>query len=205
MRIDHVLIGARDLPAAADRLRDEHGLASVEGGVHPEWGTGNRIVPLGEDYVELIGIVDEAAAARSSLGQWLGAQLAGGDRPLGWCLAADDIGATAARLGLESVAGARTKPDGTRLHWRLLGLAEAIAQPPLPFFIEWGEAVAHPGAEAIDHASAATRIAWVEVGGDEARLAEWLGGAQLPVRVAAGEPGLRAVALVAPGGEIVLR
>ncbi|HEY8867476.1 MAG TPA: VOC family protein, partial [Solirubrobacteraceae bacterium] len=79
MRIDHVLIGARDLPAAADRLRDEHGLASVDGGVHPEWGTGNRIFPLGDDYVELIGIVDEETAARSLLGSWLREQLADGD------------------------------------------------------------------------------------------------------------------------------
>jgi hypothetical protein len=205
MRIDHVLIGARDLPAAADRLRDEHGLASVDGGVHPEWGTGNRIFPLGDDYVELIGIVDEETAARSLLGSWLREQLADGDRPFAWCLVVDDLDATAARLGIEPVAGGRTKPDGTRLSWRLLGLAEAIAEPPLPFFIEWGDAVAHPGAEATDHASAATGIAWVEIGGDEARLAEWLGGAQLPVRVAAGEPGLRALALAAPGGEIVLR
>ncbi len=45
--IDHVVLAVSDLDEAAERLRRDHGLASVPGGVHPGWGTGNRIVPLG--------------------------------------------------------------------------------------------------------------------------------------------------------------
>ena len=39
MRIDHVIIGARDIEAVADRLWERHGLASLPGGRHPGWGT----------------------------------------------------------------------------------------------------------------------------------------------------------------------
>ncbi len=42
-----MLIGVADLAAAALELEAHCGLASVEGGRHPGWGTANRIVPLG--------------------------------------------------------------------------------------------------------------------------------------------------------------
>jgi len=48
LQIDHVVYAVGDLDAAATRVREEFGLASVPGGVHPQWGTGNRIIPLGD-------------------------------------------------------------------------------------------------------------------------------------------------------------
>lgn len=45
MPIDHVLIAVREPQAAAQALSERHGLAAVEGGLHPAWGTGNWIVP----------------------------------------------------------------------------------------------------------------------------------------------------------------
>ena len=60
--IDHVAIAAIDQDRAAARLLDEVGLASVPGGRHPRWGTANRIVPLGDTYLELITVEDEMAA-----------------------------------------------------------------------------------------------------------------------------------------------
>jgi len=63
--IDHVVMAVRDLDDAGDRLLRDHGLASVPGGRHARWGTANRIVPLGEDYIELIGVVDGEQAART--------------------------------------------------------------------------------------------------------------------------------------------
>ena len=60
----------------------------------------------------------------------------------------------------------------------------------------------HPRSQ---HPSGATGIAWLELGGDEVRLREWLGGADLPIRVVDGEPGLRAVGLrESSGAEVVL-
>src|SRR5262249_52863075 len=101
MQIDHVVYGVQDLEAAAARFRERYGLLSVPGGVHPAWGTGNRIVPLGPSYIELLGVMDQDTASQSFLGRDLQARTANGDRLVGWCVRTDDLDATAARLGLE--------------------------------------------------------------------------------------------------------
>ena len=46
---------------------------------------------------------------------------------------------------------------------------------------------------------------WIEVGGDHEDLYKWLGPNDLPIRFAGGEPGIRAAAIAAEGGKIVLR
>jgi Glyoxalase-like domain len=71
LELDHVLIAVADLNGAARDLESRHGLASVERGRHAGWGTANRIVPLGETYLELITVVDEAEAAASAFGRWI--------------------------------------------------------------------------------------------------------------------------------------
>jgi hypothetical protein len=60
LELDHVLIAVIDLDAAASAFAADHGLDSVTGGRHPGWGTANRIVPLGETYLELVAVVDES-------------------------------------------------------------------------------------------------------------------------------------------------
>ena len=71
LAIDHVIVVVDDLDAAAARLLDEHGLASLPGGRHEGHGTGNRIVPLGPDYLELMAVVDADEAVGSPLGAWV--------------------------------------------------------------------------------------------------------------------------------------
>ncbi|HEY8778025.1 MAG TPA: VOC family protein [Gaiellaceae bacterium] len=75
MELDHVLIAVGDLAAAAHEFEVEHGLASIEGGRHPGWGTANRIVPLGKSYLELVAVVDQDEAARSDFGRWVAAMM----------------------------------------------------------------------------------------------------------------------------------
>jgi hypothetical protein len=48
-------------------------------------------------------------------------------------------------------------------------------------------------------------FAWIEFGGDQAVLDEWIGGASLPIRIVDGEPGIRAAAIATEAEEIVLR
>jgi catechol 2,3-dioxygenase-like lactoylglutathione lyase family enzyme len=209
MRIDHVVVGTRDLEAAARRLEDELGLASVRGGRHPGWGTGNRIVPLGESYLELLGIVDPEEAASSSFGRAVQALVEGGDRLLLWCVATDDLEGLAVRLDLTVASGSRVLPDGTEVRWRSAGLEGAVADRSLPFFIRWEvPPERHPGRMGVRHRVRPAGIAWVEVGGPEEPLRHWLGEGfgDLPVRVAEGPPGLRAVGVaLASGGELVIR
>lgn len=207
MRIDHVVLGSRDLDETAARYLVEHGLPSVEGGRHPAWGTANRIVPLGETYVEFLAVVDGEAAAASRFGRFLAELTAEGDRWFTVCMADDDLDATADRLGLSVVPGARRRPDGREVRWRGAGLEDPARDAWLPFFIQWQvEADGHPGRMDAGRGVPADGIDWVEMAGDGERLRGWLGGDVVGIRAVPGDgdPGIRAVGLRAPGGEIVL-
>src|SRR5262245_13448232 len=71
MELDHVLIAVTDLEEAARGFESRYGLASVDGGRHRDFGTANRIIPLGSTYLELVAVVDPGAAAGSSFGWWV--------------------------------------------------------------------------------------------------------------------------------------
>jgi hypothetical protein len=186
MRIDHVIYATRDLDAAAARLEADHGLVAKGGGRHTGIGTENRIVPLGAGYLELIAVVDYAEAERSALGHALAERIDGrGEGLMGWVVAVDDVIAEAGRTGAELSVIER---DGLRA--RLAGVATAMAEPMLPFFLQRDPGIADPGA-----GGEAGGITWVEVAGDPERLRGWLGGAELPVRISDGEPALLAVGI----------
>ena len=205
-RIDHALYGVRDLDEAARRFRDELGLGSYPGGRHTGRGTGNVIVPLGRDYVELLGVVDPVEATQAPTARWLQDLVADGDRPVGWCVSADNFDEVAARLGLTPTDWSRELPDGTVLRWRLAGREVAMENPTLPFFISWEiRDDQHPSRTMVNHRARPSGIAWIEVGGDEAELNHWLGGESLPVRVVDGPPGVRAIGIRTDGGEVVIR
>jgi catechol 2,3-dioxygenase-like lactoylglutathione lyase family enzyme len=183
VRIDHVIYGTADLDAAATRLRAQLGLLAVNGGCHDGLGTRNRIVPLGDgSYLELLAIADPGEAKRSALGAALQSAIARGEGLLGWAVAVDDLQPVIERLGT-----ATTHVGRQGMTARLTGLAEFLAEPCLPFFIERDTAQAAP------HAVDTTGICWIEVAGDARRLRHWLGGIELPVRVVEGEPAVRAV------------
>ena len=206
MRIDHVVYGVQDLDAAAARMKQEFGLGSVEGGRHPAWGTGNRIVPLGPDYIELLAVLDRALAEENDLGRSLLEAVAEGDRFLAWCVGTDDVDEVAARLELPVTPGTRERPDGTVVRWRSAGLDRALAEPSLPFFITWDvPEELHPGRAQADHGARPSGITKLEIGGDALRVNEWLGGNALPVEVVGGPPGVLAVTVASDAGEIVVR
>ena len=186
MRIDHVIYATQDLDAAAARLESEHGLVADGGGRHAGIGTENRIVPLGGGYLELIAVVDYAEAQRSALGHQLAERIAERREGLmGWVVAVEDVIGHAGRTGAEL-----STIERSGLRARLAGVATAMAEPALPFFIERDAGIADPGA-----AGDAGGITWVELAGDEARLRAWLGGAELPVRITDGEPALLGVGI----------
>lgn len=207
LRLDHIVFAVRDLDEAADRFRRELGLDSAVGGRHTGWGTANRIVPLGEEYVELIAVIDADEAAGHPFGRAVIAATEGGDHLFATCVATHDIESVATRLGLEVRGGERARPDGTVLRWRSAGMDDPRRESWLPFFITWDVPPEfHPGRTRSEHGIRAAGIAWVEVAGDADRLRAWLGGEDLPIRVVDGAPGLRAAALAtADGGELLLR
>jgi hypothetical protein len=114
-----------------------------------------------------------------------------GEGLLGYAVAVDDVRTAAARLGVAVSTITRSGFTGT-----LAGVADAMREPCLPFFVQRAGHVPDPGAGA-----SAGGIAWLEVSGDTARLARWLDGADLPIRVTAGEPAVRALGI---GGDRVV-
>ena len=171
-----------------------YGLVSVEGGRHADWGTANRIVPLGDSYLELIAVVDPAEASQSAFGRWVANARTG--RPLGWAVRTDDLGAVAGRLGLNVGSGSRLTATGDLLRWRIAGIERAMAEPWLPFFIEWAAGSQLPGRLDVEHPAAATGIKRLIVAGEPKRLSSWLDGRRLPVTLADGGSGVIGVVLL---------
>ncbi len=129
----------------------------------------------------------------------LGAGAASG--PLGWAVRTDDLDAVAERLGLTASDGSRSTADGTLLRWRYAGADEAIARPPLPFFVEWAVGSPFPGRA---REAPPYRLEELRLSGDPGVLRRWLGDSRLSVRVVDGEPGVLGVVLRGPAGELVL-
>jgi hypothetical protein len=186
VRLDHVIYVTADLDEAAARVESELELSVVPGGRHEGHGTQNRIVPLGGGYLELMAVVDPQEAADSPMGSAVQARLTEhGDGLFAWVIALDGVEQFADRLGLPVITVAR---EG--LSARVAGLAEALRNPVLPFFLERDEGVADPG-EGAD----AGGITWLEVAGDREALESRLGETELPVRVVDGPVGVMAMGI----------
>ena len=82
----------------------------------------------------------------------------------------EDISTVENRLERKSVDGHRTRPDGTDLKWKQLGVLGTLEDSQLPFFIEW-ETKEHPS---IDGKPAA-EIIKIEISGDKNKVKNWLG------------------------------
>jgi hypothetical protein len=205
LRLDHVVYAVPDLDEVAVRFRDEFGLDSTEGGRHERWGTANRIVPLGGQYLELVAAMDDQVAAETPFGSGVLERAARGGGWFTLAAVADDLDAVASRLGIEVGSGSRMRPDGQTVRWRMAGLDDSRREPWMPFFLAWDATnELHPGRARVGRGARATGLAWVEVGGDAERLRTWLGGDALPIRVTDDVPGIHRVAISTPDGELVI-
>ena len=175
MRLDHLSFaaGPDGLAGTARRIGELLGADFVDGGVHPRFGTRNMILPLaGRTYIEVVEVLDHPASDKAPFGQAVRARSASGGGWLGWVVAVDDITVAEERLGREAVNGNRHRPDGTNLQWKQIGVNGLIADPQLPFFIQWEiPDDLHPSAGADDTYS----LACLEIAGDPQRVSEWLG------------------------------
>ncbi len=164
------------------------------------------ILPLADHtYLEVVEVLDHPASDKAAFGQAVRARSALGGGWLGWVVAVDDISPVEARLGRYAAKGSRHRPDGTELRWKQIGVNGLIADPQLPFFIEWDSpAELHPSAGSDDTYS----LACLEIAGDPQRVSEWLGETveapleQVKVEWVApnGTPGIIAAQVQTPAG-----
>lgn len=175
MRLDHIVFaaGPDGLNGTAARLSALLGEEFRDGGLHPRFGTRNRILPLaGGTYLELVEVLDHPASDKAPFGQAVRARSEDGGGWMGWVVAVGDIAPYEARLGRESVHGNRHRPDGVELLWKQLGVKGLQSDPQLPFFVEWeSDAAEHPSVGA----SGEIVLESLEIAGDPARVTDWLG------------------------------
>ena len=212
MRLDHIVFaaGPDGLAGTASRLSALLGEEFVDGGVHPRFGTRNRILPLTDGtYLELVEVLDHPASDKAPFGQAVRARSELGGGWMGWVVSVDDITTLEERLGRESVKGNRHRPDGTELLWRQLGVKGLQSDPQLPFFIQWETAAElHPSTGSTGNIS----LEALEIAGDPARVTEWLGApVEQPLEdvkvewvAPNGTPGIVAVAFQTPNGLVRL-
>lgn len=129
--IDHLAIAVPDLDAAVTELRDRVGIAAGGGGVHPGGGTANRLAWFGDSYLELIAIVDRAAAAGSFLGgptiEVLDTE---GSGFVTFVLASDDLAADVASL--RSAGSTMTDPFPGNAVGRTADSSAGVSPAPEP-------------------------------------------------------------------------
>lgn len=147
--MDHLVFAVPDLAEAIELLERQTGVRPRFGGRHPGRGTHNALLSLGgRQYLEIIALDATQGAAADAL---MFPDLIGLSQPrfIAWAVAVASVAEFAQRakaLGIDCVgplAGARTEADGLRLSWKTLR-PRGPGSAGLPFFIEWGEAVAHP-------------------------------------------------------------
>lgn len=210
MRLDHLsyAAGPDGLDATAEQLGAVLGASFIDGGIHPRFGTRNRLLPLaGGTYLEVVSVLDHPASDKVPFGQLVRERSAAGGGWLGWVVAVDDIAPVERRLGRPSVQGNRHRPDGFDLRWRQIGVKGLQADPQLPFVVQWQVDSAHHPSAGADGSVALTAL---EIAGDAGRVADWLGEpavaalADLKVRWVAphGTPGLQAATFATPHGEV---
>jgi hypothetical protein len=211
MRLDHVsyAAGPDGLDATARRLAGKLGVQFTDGGIHPRFGTRNRLLPLkGGHYLEVVTVLDHPAADQVPFGQAVKARSETGGGWMGWVVAVSDIGAVERRLERPAVQGNRKRPDGFELRWKQIGVKGLINDPQLPFFVHWESDLAeHPSAGGHE-----VQLVGLEIAGDPHRVGEWLGEPEShpleDVNVVwsnpNGQPGLQSVSFLTARGLVTL-
>lgn len=138
-RIDHVIAAAEEL-GELERAFRRLGFWVTGGGVHPRLGTRNRVIILGQGYIELLAVLDPEKVSpvvrqrvESSPG-WIG-----------YALQSAEIHQEAEALRARGVdirgphAGRLVRPDGMERGWQTatIGGGDLFASAePLPFLIQ---------------------------------------------------------------------
>ncbi|MBV9257635.1 MAG: VOC family protein [Ktedonobacteraceae bacterium] len=135
--LDHIIIGVSNLEQAARIFSEKLGLTASGGGNHPEGGTANRIIVIGDTYIELIAVRNPAEAQESMVGR-----LAQGDGYLNFVLASDDIRADSAAIQRRGVSiigpreGKLTGTDGRTRGWMRTDIERPDLTQHYPFLIQ---------------------------------------------------------------------
>jgi len=173
--IDHLVIAVTDPDTAVESIAHRLGVESGGGGRHEGLGTRNRLLWLGDTYLEFITVIDHELAAASWVGAPTIVALGSGGGLAAIAIASDDLASDVERLrshGSElpdPVTGERSRPDGRVVRWQLAAARLGPDWPP--FLIEHDPAGAEWTApDRAERASTGGRLRVAEVAVDDVPL-----------------------------------
>ncbi|HYL43966.1 MAG TPA: VOC family protein [Ktedonobacteraceae bacterium] len=135
--IDHIIIGVHDLEEAALVFSQKLGLTVSGGGNHPTGGTANRIIVIGDTYIELIAVDARAEAQQSML-----ERLHTGEGYLNFALTSNDIQADSTAIRTRDImtigpeSGSLTTSDGRSRSWLRTDIERPDLAQHYPFLIQ---------------------------------------------------------------------
>ena len=140
MRLDHVsYVASHDqISDVVNRIGSQIGTAFIDGGIHPKFGTRNFTAPLlNGQYIEIVCPLDHPATDATPFGQAVKKKADAGGGWLTWVFSSNDLAKVEEKFGRKAADGYRTKPDGSELKWKQIGVKEITGAGELPFFIQW--------------------------------------------------------------------
>jgi hypothetical protein len=140
MRLDHVsYVTSHDqLADTVQRLGSRIESAFIDGGIHPRFGTRNFTAPLRNgQYIEVVCPLDHPATEQTPWGSAVSKKAKDGGGWFTWVFSTEDITTIEMKFGRESIEGHRTRPDGSDLKWKQIGVKEIAESREFPFFIQW--------------------------------------------------------------------
>lgn len=140
MRLDHVsYVTSHDqLADTVQRLGSRLGSTFVDGGIHPRFGTRNFTCALRNgQYIEVVCPLDHPATEQTPWGKAVTKKANEGGGWFTWVFSTEDLSPIEAKFGRAAIEGNRTRPNGTNLRWKQIGVKEIAESRELPFFIQW--------------------------------------------------------------------
>lgn len=140
MRLDHIsYVTTHDqLSDTVQRLGSRIGSAFVDGGIHPRFGTRNFTCALRNgQYIEVVCPLDHPATEHTPWGKAVSKKANEGGGWFTWVFSTEDLSPIEAKFGRVGIEAHRTRPNGTDLKWKQIGVKEILDSREFPFFIQW--------------------------------------------------------------------
>jgi hypothetical protein len=149
-QFDHLVVGIRSLPEGIAEFERLTGIKPGVGGKHPDRGTENALVSLGDGrYLEILA--PQAGAKLSTVDERM--RQFEHLRIIDWAVSVSGVEAGMKTLRQAGFAlplvtfGSRVTPSGERLAWTFIRLGDRPLSMA-PFFIHWSPDTTHPSTTA---------------------------------------------------------
>jgi hypothetical protein len=213
MRLDHVsyVTSHEQLADTVQRLGSRIGSTFVDGGIHPRFGTRNFTAPLvNNNYIEIVCPLDHPATEQTPWGKAVSKKANEGGGWLTWVFSTEDIKPIEIKFGRDAIEAHRTRPDGSDLKWKQIGVKEISVAREFPFFIQW-LTTDHPSQQGESH----SKIESIVIADDDQLKGSWFKKEILAAlgeisiewvdpSINDGESGIVSVRIATPTGIIIL-